>query len=252
MKRMIDEDSKRWLGIKVGLVVLAVFCFGFFAFTAWGLPGDYEGSYSGTYSGDDNGIWIAYITNTGYMRFITWSNDYESVDGGEDFVGTNGEIDLFTDDGTSVTGDIDDVNFDIDGDWVNGADGGTISGTQQDAAQVAQYAGNYSGEFCGDDSGTWDFTVETTGYISGSVDTSGGVIALEGGINEAGKFIVFAYGENAAVRGTISSSGNVTGYWRSEDDDANGWVSNTGTCGPTNDGGGTGGGGGGCFISILN
>ena len=248
MKWMADVNSKR-LGIKTGYIVLMVLFLGIFSVTAWGAPGDYEGSYSGTYSGDDNGIFIAYVDNTGFMRFITWSSDYETVDGGDQTVGTNGEIDLLTDDFTHVTGNIALVSG-VSGIWVNAPDSGTFSGTEQNPTHVDDYAGSYSGEYCGDDSGTWDITVASTGYVSGSVDTSsGGIVSLEGGVNAVGDFIIFAYGDNAAVRGTISS-GNVTGYWRSEEDGLSGYISNTGTCGPITSALGDGGGGG-CFISTL-
>lgn len=250
MKRMTDAVSKRRFRVKAGLVVLVVLFLGFLSFPVWSAPGDYEGTYSGDYSGDDNGIWIAYIDGFGNIQFITWSTSHKSVDGGKDVVGDNGEINLQTDDDTDVIGDIDAV-FDVDGDWDNpfSGDSGVFSGTQQDPTQVDDYANDYSGDFCGDADGTWEITVETTGYVSGYFyPDGGGDEFVEGGVNASGQFILYA-GDDAGVRGTIQSDGDITGYWRNEDNNESGYISNKSTCGPVTSA--VGGSGGGCFISTL-
>ncbi|MBN1847246.1 MAG: hypothetical protein JW932_01535 [Deltaproteobacteria bacterium] len=251
MAWLADTNVKGQFRVKVGLTILMVLLLGLLSFPVWSLPGDYEGTYSGDYSGDDNGIWIAYVNNSGYMRFITWSDDHKSVDGGQAFVVDNGEIDLETDDETDVIGDIDDNDFDVEGDWDNpSGDDGDFSGTQQDPGQVDDYADDYDEEFCGDADGTWEITVENTGYVSGHVYPSDGPdVFVEGGINEDGTFILYT-SDDAGIRGTIQSDGDVTGYWRNEEDAESGYISNKDTCGPITSELGDGGGGG-CFISVL-
>lgn len=252
MKKNIEPNLKGRFGVKVGLAILVILFLGLLSFPVWGVPGDYVGTYSGDYSGDDNGIWIANVSGTtGYIRFITWSNRYKTVDGGEDNVGDNGEIVLTTDDGTDVTGDIDGGTFNVTGTWVNAAKNGNLSGTQQDPSQLDNYDGNYSGEFCGDSDGTWDITVETTGYVWGYFyPDGGGSEFVEGGVNASGEFILYADSEDAGVRGTIQSDGDITGYWRNETWGENGYISNKSTCGPlTSTLGGSGSSG--CFISSL-
>ena len=254
MKMMTNTNSSRNFGHGIGYIILMVVFLSILSFPAGSALAYYEGAYSGSYSGDDNGIWIAYIQTTpsNYIWFITWSTDNASVDGGEgnDVNDSTGNIDLITYDGSAVTGYIDATTFDVAGTWSNSPDSGIFSGTRQDPTLVDDYQGNYSGKFCGDSSGTWDITVEVTGYIFGTATPSGGsTFPLEGGVNADGDFILYAYGEDGAIRGTIQSDGDVTGYWRNEYYDENGWISNKTTCGPITSA--LGGSGAGCFISIL-
>ena len=215
-----------------------------FAASAWSAVADYEGAYSGAFSGDDNGIWIAIINSSGTVRFLTWSDVYDVVDGGEISIDGSGNIFGYTEVNYSrITASINSSGV-VSGTWYYDSDNtGTLFGQKE--SQVSQYSGTYSGNFSGDDSGTWSVTADSSGYISGIIHTSDGDVSMEGGVNSEGKFI--AYDDiGAGIYGTISY-GYVSGVW------SNPYYGESGTFSGSISIEGVGGdsGAGGCFITTT-
>lgn len=214
-----------------------------------GAVSDYYGTYAGTFSGDDSGYWVAVISADS-KAFLSYSTVYGAGDGGDIYYwaesGSTGEFYSYS----VIQGAwidpiyVDSTDGSVSGQWSNYTDGesGTFSGSK---VTESSYAGSYSGSIAGDATGSWQMTVGSDGYITGSVTADGDTASFEGGVHPEGYFAAVGTIDyvDFAVFGLISGS-SVSGGWIS-DDGGEGTISSGGASG------GGGGGGGGCFISVI-
>jgi len=210
--------------------------------------GTYAGTYSATYSGNDYGYWVAVISADS-KAFLSYSTLLGSGDGGSIYYsGESGSTGEFYSTSVIQGASIDPIYVtaggSVSGQWNNSyyGESGTFTGSK---VTDSSYAGSYSGTLGGDATGTWQMTVESNGYITGTVTVEGGTASFEGGVHPEGYFAAIGtidY-EDFAVFGTISGS-SVSGGWVSDD-------GSEGTISTGSGGGDGGGGGGGCFIFSI-
>lgn len=82
------------------------------------------------------------------------------------------------------------------------------------ATLIAGFAGDYVGTFDGDDSGSWEFSVNELGEITGTgISDDAGPFSLSGFINSDGSAAVGTADSGSSFFATISSNGDVTGSW---------------------------------------
>jgi hypothetical protein len=251
--------KKRSIILSLGqLFFVTLLIFGMTSST-WCAQSDYDGTYAGTFEGDDDGYWVARIdTIHDIYAFLSYSTNNETGDlGFLSWLGEAGGIGTYHTNSTEIQdswidADINSADGSVNGSWgnIHSGDNGTLEG---DELTSSAYAGTYEGKFSGDDSGTWEMTITSNGYVYGTITSnSGGGGDFEGGCHPAGYVLLIGEADNGdgfAMFGKISGS-DITGEWIAED-------GSEGTIGPaSNDddgGGGGGGGGGGCFIlSLIN
>ncbi len=239
--------KRKMIIIAVAAMAISMFTTG----SALCAESDYYGTYAGTYSGDDSGYWVAVISAADSV-YLSYSTVTGYGDGGYIYYraesGSTGEyygwsavqntsIDPMYIDSTTGAGS---------GEWENYTYGesGTFEGSK---VTDSAYAGSYSGSIGGDVSGSWEMTIGSNGYITGTVTFEGATVSVEGGVHPAGYFAAVGTDPNNndfSAYGQISGS-SVSGGWISEDG-SEGTISGGGT-----GGGGDGGGDGGCFISVI-
>lgn len=248
MKRTADGLSTRKTLLKAIRWTTVLMVLLFSAAPALCAVSDYAGTYNGTFAGDDTGIWIALISSNGDVAFITWSNWWGMVDGTDNAtINDSGNSSGTTEEGTffSITVTL---AGSVSGTWSEGLNDGTISGDKCDAATMSELAGTYSGSVYGDASGTFSFSVNSSGYVSGSVTVEGDKNSIEGGFDCDGNIILRA--DDASIKGTILSSGSISGNWYS-DDGYSGGFSGSKTGDSTGDDGGGSSSSGPCFIQMI-
>ena len=258
MKTRLNTKLKELFGKKSIGILSVILLIGIIGIPAWSVIDDYVGFYYGSFGGGNNGRWIARVESTGEVGMLIWSTDNDEMDADSVITvdGNNGNFNGITDDGTSITGDIDDVTSGVTGTWSNSGVTGTLSGTGFDPSSVSPYVGCYSGTFTGDDTGTWSIRVHSNASVTSTVSPdSGGNYAFGGGIDPAGRvFLMDQSSGDVGIFGQISGSGvtgvPVTGMWKDKSNSDEGPITGNSVDCPSGTGDG-GGGGGGCFISTM-
>ncbi len=241
--RMPSTKAVRWLVVFAAIL--------FFATSAPCAISDYAGTYSGSYIGDDTGLWIALVQSDGDVAFISWSNSAYETDGTDSLtINDSGYISGGTDNGGYVEITVDPSGT-VSGTWTGGGGNGTLSGDKCDNATMSSLAGTYTGSISGDASGSFSFTLYSSGHVTGSVIAEGDTTSIKGGVDDAGNIILDASGE-AAIKGTASSNGSISGHWYSYDG-AEGTFSGSKTSGDTSgsDDGSSSSSSGPCFIQMI-
>ncbi|MEC4678289.1 MAG: hypothetical protein VST69_05995 [Nitrospirota bacterium] len=80
------------------------------------------------------------------------------------------------------------------------------------------FSGTYRGTFSGDDTGTWEFTINSLGIITGtSVSDTFGSEPVFGSIGSNGQANVSGTAGSSTFAGTFQTDGTVTGTWQDDD-----------------------------------
>lgn len=171
---------------------------------------DFQGAYSGEFSGDEEGIWIAIINGEGDIRFVLWSYDTRTVEGGEEIsVNEGGSLDGQTTVNDWFINGYVGTSGSLMGKWREASKEGILEGLRED--HISHFAGDYSGGFDGDESGEWDLRINLKGYASCTFYRVSGNVNMKGGVDSSGTVIL--YEDNGwGMTGTISER-EINGEW---------------------------------------